>query len=198
MTTRRKTAKARPQIQELILDTTAAIMTKEGYAAVTTRRVAKEIGMTSGIIHYYFPTTDDLFLALFQQSVTVDRERMIALLAGDNPLQSLWRLSADTSNTALILEFMAMANHRKSIQAQIRAYAEEVRVLQCAAIDTYLRDRNVPEHYRKPAGLAAIISAISRSMVLEEGLGIANGHAEVDALVEVVIQFLTGVPASGS
>ena len=53
----------RPNNRAIILDTTEKLMLEEGYAAISTRRVAKEAGLKPPLVHYYFPTTDDLFLA---------------------------------------------------------------------------------------------------------------------------------------
>ena len=47
----------------VLLDATERLMVLEGYAAVTTRRVAGEVGLTAALVHYYFPKTDDLLLA---------------------------------------------------------------------------------------------------------------------------------------
>ena len=48
-----------------ILDATESIMLEEGYAAVSSRKVASRAGLTSQLLHYYFRTMDDLFIAVF-------------------------------------------------------------------------------------------------------------------------------------
>ena len=53
---------------KLIIDTTERLMLDEGYAAVSSRRVAKEAGLKPPLVHYYFPATDDLFLAVFRRA----------------------------------------------------------------------------------------------------------------------------------
>ena len=47
----------------LILDATEQLVVSEGYASVTTWRVAGMIGLTAALVHYYFATTDDLLVA---------------------------------------------------------------------------------------------------------------------------------------
>ena len=42
-------------------------MLADGYAAVSSRSVAKEAGVTPALVHYYFPTLDDLFLAVLRR-----------------------------------------------------------------------------------------------------------------------------------
>ena len=49
-------------------------MIDEGYAAVSTRRVAAKAGLTPPLVHYYFPTTDDLLLAGVISKLFADRQ----------------------------------------------------------------------------------------------------------------------------
>lgn len=48
-------------------------MISEGYASVTSRRVAKELDIKPSLVHYYFPTTDDLLLAVWLRSIETQR-----------------------------------------------------------------------------------------------------------------------------
>src|SRR5436190_442955 len=50
-----------------ILDATEEIMLKEGYAAVSSRSVATAVGIQAPLVHYYFATLDDLFVAVLQR-----------------------------------------------------------------------------------------------------------------------------------
>ena len=47
-----------------LLDAAEQLMREEGYAAVTSRRVAAKAGLKPQLVHYYFRTMDDLFIAL--------------------------------------------------------------------------------------------------------------------------------------
>ena len=51
----------------LILEAAEALIRDQGYAAVSTRKVAAKAGLKPSLVHYYFPTTDDLFLAVFRR-----------------------------------------------------------------------------------------------------------------------------------
>ena len=50
-----------------LLDVTERIMIDDGYAAVSSRRIAKDAGVTPALVHYYFGTLDDLFLAVLKR-----------------------------------------------------------------------------------------------------------------------------------
>ena len=65
----------------MLLDAAERVMIAEGYAAVTSRRVAAEAGLKPQLVHYYFATMDDLFLAVFRRRAEVGLERQAAALA---------------------------------------------------------------------------------------------------------------------
>src|SRR3984885_3650882 len=110
--------------RQVLLDAAEQLMLAEGYAAVTARRVASQAGLKYQLVHYYFRTMDDLFLALFRQRAEEGLERQRQALTSAQPLWALWDLSRDPRGTALTMEFVALANHRKAIRAEIRAVSE--------------------------------------------------------------------------
>ena len=130
-------------------------MLQEGYAAVTSRRVASIAGLKPQLVHYYFRTMDDLFLALFRRRAEQGLERQRQALASPQPLWALWDLSRDPRGTALTMEFVALANHRKAIRAEIRTTSERFR-------DDQLRDLEaVLTRVRRGRGSARLSSSPS-------------------------------------
>src|SRR5215471_3761473 len=109
-------------------------MRSEGYAAVTSRRVADEAGLKPPLVHYYFRTMDDLFLAVYRRRAEQSLERHASALASVRPLRALWALSTDPRGTVFTMEFVALANHRKEIRTQIAHHAERFRQMQLDAI----------------------------------------------------------------
>jgi AcrR family transcriptional regulator len=53
--------------RSVLLDAAEQLMLEEGYAAVTSRRVAEKAALKPQLVHYYFRTMDDLFLAAFRR-----------------------------------------------------------------------------------------------------------------------------------
>lgn len=71
---------ADPGLRERILDVAEAQFSKRGYDAVSTRAVARAVGATPAMIHYYFNTKRELFDAVFaRRADVVNAERMAAL-----------------------------------------------------------------------------------------------------------------------
>lgn len=126
-----------------LIEATARLMREEGYAAATSRRVAAEAGVKQALVYYYFPTMDDLFVEVLRAGAESALTRMRALLTEDDPLQALWLMNSDTALTALNAEFMALANHRKAIGAELKAYAERVRDIETAAATMVLRANGI-------------------------------------------------------
>ena len=167
-----------------LLDAAQQLMLEEGYAAVTSRRVAAKAGLKPQLVHYYFRTMDDLFLALFRRGAEQNLERQARALASPQPLRALWAFSSEPGGAALIQEFSALANHRKAIRAEIAAYAERFRSLQADALASVFAEYGIDPEAFPPDAVLVVITAISRIMGLEERLGVTIGHAETRALVE--------------
>jgi AcrR family transcriptional regulator len=183
MASKKRIGAEQSAMRAVLLDATDQLVLKEGYAAVTTRRVARDIGIAPALVHYYFPTTDDLVLAALRRVMGRFDERLSKALASARPIQSIWELMTDTTRTALNLEFMAMANHRKAIRSEIARYGELFRRTQTKELTRYLKDFAVDSETYSPIGLVMILASISRSLVSEESLGLWAGHAEARAIV---------------
>ena len=127
----------------LLINATAQIMRDEGYAAATSRRVAALAGVKPALVYYYFDTMDDLFVAVLRAGAEASLDEMRRALTDDDPLRALWLINSDARRTGLNTEFMALANHRKAIGSELRAYAERVRDIETAAATVALRAHGV-------------------------------------------------------
>src|SRR5512139_237451 len=105
MTTARRIGAEDSATRARLLDAAQALMVEEGYAAVTSRRVAARAGLKPQLVHYYFRTMDDLFLALVRRGAEQNLERQTRALASAQPLRALWEFSSDPRGTTLTVEF---------------------------------------------------------------------------------------------
>src|SRR5690349_15341948 len=106
----------------MLVAATSQVMLEEGYAAASSRRVAARAGVKPALVHYYFPSMDDLFLAVLREGAEANLVRQRVALADDEPLHALWQLNT-AHGARLLMEFMALANHRKEIRSEIAGYA---------------------------------------------------------------------------
>lgn len=167
----------------LILDTTERLMVDEGYAAVTSRRVAQELGINGATVHYYFPTTDDLFIALHKRMTERQLSEFDQVLAADNPLEALWTFQSGWAQSALGVEFLALANHRKSIRDVLAGTTDGARVFQTEALASIPDASGISPDILPPIALTTMLMAIARTLANEERVGITRGHREVRAFV---------------
>lgn len=178
----------------LILDATEQLIREEGYAAVSTRRVAAKAGLKPSLVHYYFTTTDDLLLALSRRGAE-ESDRMIEeAIHSDDPVRALWRHLADPSRIAVAMEFMAMANHRKVVRTHMAEHCEAMRAREVEIFTRLLDQRAAGLDGVAPAGLSVVLAGIGRALVMEGGLGVTAGHAEARAFVEQWLDKLAPLP----
>jgi AcrR family transcriptional regulator len=159
-------------------------MLDDGYAAVTSRRVAAEAGLKPQLVHYYFRTMDDLFVAVFRRGAEYNLARQAEALASPQPLRALWAFSNEPTGTALTLEFTALSNHRKAIRAEIADYAERFRRQQTEALTDVLEEYGIDQSEFPPLAVIVLMNGLSRVMAMEATLGLTSGHADTIALVE--------------
>jgi AcrR family transcriptional regulator len=167
-------------------------MLEEGYAAVSSRRVANEAGVNVGLVYYYFETMDDLFIALFRRGAERSLERQAAVLSSPQPLWGLWDLTHHQTSPAITMEYIALANHRKAIRAEIADYSRRFRVMQLEALGQVLAGYGIDTEEWPPVSIILMMTGISRFLLIEEGFDLDAGHAETVALIERLILDLEG------
>lgn len=123
--------------REHILEVARRVLTRDGYHAFTTRRVAEESGMSVGNLTYYFPNKSSLVEAVMEAVFKRYEPRYTELLGGgdsgsEDPAADLvaWFLrDAVTDDTAgLFMELWVMAKHNRfGSEALSRFYDTGVR-----------------------------------------------------------------------
>ncbi|MCI0583818.1 MAG: TetR family transcriptional regulator C-terminal domain-containing protein [Chloroflexi bacterium] len=76
--------------RETIVDAALAVARRKGLASTTVRDVADEMGSSSGLIHHYFATMDDVLAAAFERVATADLgQTTAAVAAAAGPVEAL-------------------------------------------------------------------------------------------------------------
>lgn len=190
----RRTTNADSDTRRRLIEATAQVMRTEGYAAATSRRVAAAAGVKQALVYYYFPTMDHLFVEVMRAGADVALERMRATLTAEDPLQALWDINSDTQWTILSTEFTALANHRKAIRAELKAYAERVRDIETAAVTMVLRAHDIDLERYPPVAISMLITQTARSLCNEDAVGVTQGHTELRAFVGRLMSQLATAP----
>jgi AcrR family transcriptional regulator len=161
-----------------MLDGAEDILREEGYAALTSRRVAERTGFNQRLVYYYFQTMEDLTVETFRRRSARTLERLRQARSAAQPLQELWDISVQATDPRLISEFMALANRIEPLREEVIAFIEESRTIQVEAITNALQhDRS--EASLPPDALAIVATSVALTLIREAHLGVTSGHAEM-------------------
>jgi AcrR family transcriptional regulator len=170
-----------------LLDAAELLLLEEGYAAVTSRRVAARAGLKPQLVHYYFRAMDDLFLEVFRRRAEDNVARAERAIATDGSLRVLWQLNADPRGARFNIEFVALANHRKAIRTEMARYAERFRAAQLEAVTTALSALGVTDDELPPIVALLVMTGLSQVLALEDALGVTAGHDITRSFIERTI-----------
>ena len=176
----RKLGRERSETRAALLVAAEKLLRKEGHAAVTTRRLASVAKLKPQLIHYYFRSMDDLFVALWHQIANRTLDVHFKALASGHPLRAIWDSNRDARETTLTLEFMALARHRKALRRELAKDGERYRQRQVELLSKDFTKRGE----LSPTVLAILITSVSRMLVMESAVGLSHGHDEIFRFVE--------------
>ena len=187
MNQHRRPRSATPEKRRRLLDAAEQIMLKDGYAAVTSRRVEAEAGIK---LHYHFGTLDDVFIAVVRRHGERSVARLADALASPEPLRAWWRLVSDRRGSALLVELTAAANHRPALQAETASFAREVRRMQLAALDALLDEYGIDRVRFPPALVASAVQGMGFVMAHDQAAGFETAQEEATAAMDRLLDHL--------
>jgi AcrR family transcriptional regulator len=174
---------ANSETRMAMLDATERLLRAEGYAAVSSRRIAQEAGLKQQLVYYYFHTMEELLLATFRRRTERAIERLKATIESEHPLRALWEMHSEMSVAGLSAEFMALANHHEGIRAEVVRYMEEARALEAEALSRLLPASKINGSHLTPTALSLAISSITQTLAREHETGIESGHDDIRAFI---------------
>lgn len=129
--------------REEILDASAELFTKQGFATTSTHEIAEAVGIRQASLYYHFPSKADIFLTLLKSTIEPSIDLAEDLVASDTtPALRLWALVA--AQTRLLLssnwnigrlyqlpvatseEFREYHELRATLEGIFRTLAEEI------------------------------------------------------------------------
>jgi AcrR family transcriptional regulator len=175
-----------------MLNAAERLMLNDGYAAVTSRRVAAKAGVNAGLVYYYFGPMDNLFIEVFRSSAARMLEQQAKALAAEQPLWALWDLIRDQTNTTLNLEFLALGNHRKAVQTEMKDFSIQFRRQQFEAMSAILDRYDIDSEQWPAEAVMLLLDGVARFMGEERAYGLSLGHTQATGVVERLITQLEG------
>lgn len=183
MTTARRIGSEDSGTRERLLDAATDLMRTEGHGAVTVRRIAAHAGLKRQLVHYYFRSMEELFVAIFRRSAGRYLEHQARALRGSNPVRTIWQLVSNPAGIRLEVEFMSLANQFESVRKLMAEDMARSRKEQVEAVTRAWPAGLSRPSFSNPEALMVMLRAVARATVMEANVGMTDGHRE--ALVEI-------------
>jgi AcrR family transcriptional regulator len=185
-------ATARQNAEEAFLDAAERLLVEIGYAAITTRRLAREAGVNQGLVHYYFGSMDNLLVRVLERFTERLIVRQRAMYAADLPFIEKWReamhyLDEDFASgyQKVWYELQAMAWNKPELRERIAHVTVEWREVLEEAFEQARREHGI----EMPVGaLAVLVAAFNQGLILERLSGIDSGHRELLDWIEAWLE----------
>jgi AcrR family transcriptional regulator len=185
-------ATPRQNAEEAFLDAAERLLVEVGYAAITTRRLAREAGANQGLVHYYFGSMENLLVRVLERFTERLIVRQRAMYAEDLPFLEKWRqamtyLDEDFASgyQKVWYELQAMAWNKPELRERIAHVTVEWREVLAEAFEQGRREHGIEMPID---ALVALVAAFNQGLILERLSGIDSGHRElldwIDAWLE--------------
>lgn len=107
-------APRKENVQKLILDTTENLLKTKSYREISLSEIARQAHVAKGTLYYYYPTREDLFMALLDRYLTSSWQELVDWSSQPEKDSSLPRLLKfvllrDTTSIGMRLSFIASA-----------------------------------------------------------------------------------------
>jgi AcrR family transcriptional regulator len=154
-----------------ILDRSLALFSERGYSETTVRMIAEAVGMSQGLLYRYFPSKDDLLLALFEQSMRDVRASFASADTGTTPDEKIEQLIR--SAFAIVqanLRFWKLSYGVRMQTAVLAGLGEALRGWTATirqTLEAYLSEAGVADPATEARILFALIDGACQHYVLE-------------------------------
>jgi AcrR family transcriptional regulator len=182
------------------LDAAERLLIEVGYANITTRRLAEEAGANHGLVHYYFGSMEQLFVAVLERYTDRLITRQRAMYAGDEPFIEKWRkamgfLDDDRQSgyQKIWLELQALAWNRPDLRERLaREHRKWVAAL-TEALAPAMAEYGLDAQRFPVEAMVTLVVAFNEGIILERLGGIYDGH---NALLVMIESWLVSLEAA--
>ena len=161
-----------------LLQSAVLILREEGASAVTARRLAEQFGLGRHIVHYYFGTIDELFIAIMRDEGARAEEMFEKAAETTDVVDLLWSNMRDSA--LIVLELMRLAIRHPDIAREYRIYTERFRHAMSTILESYARSRGITLP-ASTAATAVLLQSAASTIAIEASMGLTLGHADAEA-----------------
>jgi AcrR family transcriptional regulator len=169
-----------------LLDAAERLLITGGHDSVTTRLVSKEAGLNHGLVHYYYGSMEELFLAVLERFTARLIVRQRAMYAADTTFLVKWRkamnfLEEDLASgyPKIWLELQAMAWNRPPMQRRLMAVHQEWTTVLTEAFGPAMKHYGIADGPLRVDAMVALVATFNEGIMLNRLSGVSQGHAEL-------------------
>lgn len=188
MESKRRFGPRNSEISHAIMDATEKVIRDEGYAAVTSRRVAEVAEIKQSLVYYYFTSMDDLLVATFQRRTERGMARYEKVVGADKPVAAIWNELNQGLDARMSFAFVSLASRNERVREVYNGYLARARKLHSEIIAQDAGARGIDISPATPVALAFILHSVSLVMAREAALGMTEGHDEVKSLLDSLLE----------
>jgi TetR/AcrR family transcriptional regulator len=169
-----------------LLDAAERLLIEVGNSAVTSRLVSKEAGLNQGLVHYYYGSMEELFLAVLERFTARLIVRQRAMYAADTTFLVKWRKAMSFLEEDLAagypkiwLELQAMAWHQPAMRTRIAAVHDQWITVLTEAFTVAMKRYGILNNPLPVDAMVALVACFNEGIMLERLSGITRGHASL-------------------
>jgi len=157
-----------------IIEAMRASVAKRGTAGSTFERVAREAGVSRGLLHYYFGTKEQLLVEAVRRDCALRMERLQQQLAGAQNAEAFIGLAAehlqqtvreDPDFVTLVFELFTLSRRNGDIAAEYAALMRSTRD-QVATLLSAAQSEGVLRLHASPEAVAEILFSLTDGFAL--------------------------------
>jgi AcrR family transcriptional regulator len=174
-------------VRPALVEAAEQLVREAGYPAVTARNLADKLNLKRQIVHYYFHSMDDVFIAVIRKNTERMKAKLEAAMASDEPLRALQEINRDPAQAILSMELNALANRRPAVRAEVARSAVELRELQTRVMIRHLEQRGITPAMQ-PIVATVLLTSLAQVLALEAAIDVSSGHAETLEFVDACLR----------
>ena len=173
---------ARSAAEDALLDAAQRLLVQNGYAKITTRRLAEAAGVNNGLVHYYFGSNEALLVRALERFTDRLIERQRELYAADEPFVEKWRtamrflVGEDATYEKFWMELQALAWNDAGLRDRRATVNAEWRAVLTEAFAEPHRELGIEMPLE---ALVSLVMTFNIGIIVERLGGIEAGHAEL-------------------
>ncbi len=169
---------------------------RDGYATITTRKLALEAGANHGLVHYYFGSMEELMMRVLDRFTEriLTRQRAMYAAAGV-PFIEKWRKAMNFIDDDLAAgypkiwyELQAMSWNHPEFRERLRHIHEQWDVVLTEALGNALKEYGVDRRKFPVEAVTTLVRTFNVGLLLERLGGIDTNHAAMLKMIDNLLQ----------